>query len=167
MVEEKSSTKPRKFSKNLKIISGIGILLSSLGIADATYLTIAHYATKIVLACPDKGFINCAKVTESSYSVVFGVPVALFGLLFFIGMFILQLPWFWDSVNPLIQRARLAYSIVGIITVFWLVYVEFHKLDSICLYCTGVHILTFGLFVVTIIGNSIVIPGSKIEPSKE
>jgi uncharacterized membrane protein len=169
MEEVKASFKKARYrySKNVKIISIIGTLLCLLGIADATYLTVAHYTTKLTLACPDKGFINCARVTQSSYSVVFGIPVALLGLLFFVGMVVLQTPMFWNSLNKLIRVGRLGYSIVGLITVFWLVYVEFHKLNAICLYCSGVHILTFCLFVVTIIGNSIIIPKSNSSIAKE
>jgi len=150
--------KKSKFSKNVKIISAIGILLSLIGIADATYLTIAHYTTTVSLVCPDTGFINCAKVTSSSYSEIHGIPIVLFGLLFFIGMLIAQLPWLWNSTSKLISRGRLAYSISGLIVVFYLVYIEFHKLHAICLYCSGVHILTFCLFVLTLVGTSILTP---------
>lgn len=157
----------KKFSKNIKIVSLIGVLLSLLGIADATYLTIAHYATKVVLACPDTGIINCAKVTSSSYSEIHGIPLTLFGLLFFIGMLIAQLPWLWNSTSSLIRNGRVAYSITGIVAVFWLVYVELHILHAICLYCSGVHFLTFCLFVTTIIGTSIIIPTESKADAEE
>jgi uncharacterized membrane protein len=150
----KPSKKPR--NKNILVISTIGLILSILGIMDGTYLTITHYTTKIVLACPNTGFIDCAKVTSSSYSEIHGIPAAVLGLAFFLGMFILQLPMLWRSKNSLIKNGRLAYSIAGLISIFWFVYVEFHKLHAICLYCTGVHILTFLLFVTTLIGSSIV-----------
>ena len=145
-----------KYSKKIKIISIIGVILCLIGIADATYLTVAHYSTTVTLACPTKGIINCEKVTNSSYSEVFGIPVAIYGLLFFIGMFILQLPMMWTSTNKNIRYFRLFYSIAGLLSVFWFVYVEFQRLDAICLYCTLVHILTFGLFVTTTVGMSII-----------
>ena len=143
-------------NKHIKTISTIGLLLTIIGIADTIYLTIAHYSTVVSLVCPDKGIINCAKVTSSSYSEIFGVPVSLFGLIFFIGMLVLQLPMLWRSTNNLIRNGRLAYSLVGLATIFWFVYVEFHRLNAICLYCTLVHVLTFGLFVSTIIGMSLI-----------
>lgn len=156
-VEKTSSKKPR-YSKNVKIISIIGLIISFLGILDGIDLTIAHYSTPAVLACPDTGFINCAKVTTSSYSQIHGIPVALLGLIFFVIMFILQLPMMWNSASALIKYGRLAFSIIGLLSVFWFVYVEFHKLHAICLYCTGVHIMTFAIFVVTLIGTSIIVP---------
>ena len=102
-----------KYSKKIKIISIIGVILCLIGIADATYLTVAHYSTTVTLACPTKGIINCEKVTNSSYSEVFGIPVAIYGLLFFIGMFILQLPMMWTSTNKNIRYFRLFYSIAS------------------------------------------------------
>jgi uncharacterized membrane protein len=132
-----------------------GMILSLLGIADSVYLTIAHYTAKVVLACPDTGLINCAKVTSSSYSVIFGVPLVLLGLFFFLTMIILQTPWFWRSTSALVRRGRLIFCGTGILMVMWLVYVEFFKLDNICLYCTYVHILTLALFVLTSIGTAL------------
>ncbi|HUC95694.1 MAG TPA: vitamin K epoxide reductase family protein, partial [Candidatus Saccharimonadia bacterium] len=126
-----------------------------LGIADAAYLTIAHYSQSVVLACPTTTFINCAKVTSSSYSEIHGVPVSIFGLLFFIVMFNLQLPIFWTKRFAWIKWYRLAFAGLGMISVFWFVYVELYKLNAICLYCTGVHILTFFILVLTLIGTEI------------
>lgn len=156
--ESKHSNKKDTRGKNIRIISSIGILLSLLGIADATYLTIAHYTTKVILACPSTGIINCEKVTTSTYSEIFGIPAAVLGLAFFLGMFIAQLPIFWKTTSQFIRLGRLIYSIAGLLSVFWFVYVEFHKLNAICLYCTAVHILTFLLFVTTVIGMAIITP---------
>lgn len=146
----------REANDKIKWVSSIGLLLSILGIIDAGWLTISHYTTAVILACPETAFINCAKVTQSSYSVIHGVPVALLGLGFFVIMFLFQLPATWKSANRYIRPLRVLLSVFGLITVFWLIFVELHKLNSICLYCTAVHILTFGLFITTLIGTSII-----------
>ena len=49
------------------------LLLSLGGAGVSVYLTIAHYTTSSILACSDKGTINCAKVTTSPESIVFGI----------------------------------------------------------------------------------------------
>jgi uncharacterized membrane protein len=153
----------KKYKKNateltptIKWISFLGLIFSTLGIADTVYLTITHYSTTITLACPDTGFINCQKVTTSSYSEILGVPVALLGLLFFVAMLIVQTPWSWRLQTNFFRISRLVFSSTGILFVLWLLYVEFHLLHNICLYCTGVHILTFAIFVVTLIGTAII-----------
>lgn len=142
-------------NKELKIISYTGMILCLLGLIDSIYLTIAHYTTPVILACPESKFINCAKVTTSPYSVIHGIPVAMLGLVFFVFMGILQLPHFWKSKNKNIHKIRLLFSVIGIFTIFYLVYIELYKLKAICLYCTAAHILTFLIFVITIIGYSL------------
>ena len=131
------------------------MILSVAGIGVSTYLTITHYTAKIVLACPDTGVINCAKVTTSSYSVIFGVPLALLGLLFFIGMFVVQTPWAWRNRTNFARRGRLAFSVSGIVMILYLIYVELFKLNAICLYCTSVHVLTVAVFILTALGTAI------------
>ncbi len=135
-----------------------GSALSVLGIALGTYLTVAHYTTASVLACAETGVINCTKVTGSSYSVVLGVPVALGGLLYFVAMLPLQLPRAWRAPSPARRRARLAWSLIGVAAVLWLVYVELFRLDAICLYCTAVHVVTIALFGLTALGTALAPP---------
>lgn len=128
--------------------------MCTLGLAAATYLTIAHYTTTATLACPETGVINCAKVTTSPYSVELGVPLALLGLIFFVVMLPLQLPAAWLKTGWL-RWGRLALASAGVLMVFWLLYVELFKLNAICLYCTAVHVLTILLFMQTLFGTAI------------
>lgn len=135
-----------------------GTITCVLGVIDSAYLTYAHFDTKVQLACPDKGFINCASVTTSRYSHLppggGGLPVSLLGLLFFIAMLVLQLPAAWRSHNNLLRRARVAMASIGVVMVLWLVYAELFKLNEICIFCTGVHILTLIVFITTLMGTN-------------
>jgi uncharacterized membrane protein len=91
--------------------------------------------------------VNCAKVTTSPESMIFGVfPVAVLGLAFYVFMVAVNSPWSWRPGMPLIRIARLAGVLTGIVFVLYLVYVELIQVDAICEYCTGVHIITFALF---------------------
>jgi uncharacterized membrane protein len=136
----------------------LGSLICVVGLGVASYLTYAHYTSAAALACPETGVINCAKVTTSSYSEVFGIPVAVLGLVFFAGMLPLQLPVAWRSRASLVRGGRLGATVVGIGMVFWLLYAELFKLDAICIYCTAVHVLTFLLFVNTVIATAATSP---------
>ena len=123
------------------------LMLSLGGLGVSIYLTIAHYTSTSILACSDKGTINCAKVTTSPESIVFGIfPVAVLGLAFYVFMVAVNTPWAWRAKLPVIRWARLASVIVGIGFVLYLVYTELFTLDAICLWCTSVHALTFLLF---------------------
>lgn len=127
----------------------IALILTLAGIGVAIYLTIAHYDTGVSLVCSSKGAINCEKVTTSAQSKVFGIPVAVLGLAYFVGMLPLQLPAAWRSADPRIRWGRLVYAAAGILFVFYLVYAEAVIIKAICLWCTSVHVLTLLLFVLT------------------
>ena len=64
----------------------------------------------------------------------------------------LGLSLLWRSRRPEVRLGRLAVTAVGVLFVAWLVYAELFTLDAICLWCTGVHILTFLLFVTLLFG---------------
>jgi len=123
------------------------LILSLLGLGLSVYLTITHYTDSAPAGCPVNSVVNCAKVTTSPESMIFGVfPVAVLGLAFYVFMVAVNSPWSWRPGMPLIRIARLAGVLTGIVFVLYLVYVELIQVDAICEYCTGVHIITFALF---------------------
>jgi uncharacterized membrane protein len=131
-----------------------GLVICALGFAVAAYLTYDHFTGTAPLSCPDTGAINCLKVTTSSYSVIFGMPVAALGLIFFAVMAVLQLPRMWASPDRRVRGARMAWAVIGMGTAVWLVYAELFRINAICLYCTSVHVLTLLVFATTAIGTA-------------
>jgi uncharacterized membrane protein len=130
-------------------------LLCLVGLADSIYLTIEHYSASSSLACPDNGAINCVKVTTSSYSEVLGVPVALLGLLYYVGMSALCLPVVWRRAPAWVGRLRLAGAAAGVAFILYLVWAELFKIDAICLWCTLVHVVTVVLFAVVVLAAAL------------
>jgi uncharacterized membrane protein len=126
------------------------LLLSIAGLGVSIYLTIAHFDTQVALVCASSGGINCAKVTSSPQSYLFGIPVAILGLVFFVGMIILCLPAAWRSAKRSIHIARLALSVFGVGMVVYLVSAELFVIRAICLWCTAVHLITFVLFAIIV-----------------
>ena len=132
-------------------------VLNIIGLGLAIYLTYEHYSATPSFFCPANTTINCEKVTTSSYATFHGVPVAVAGLFYFVVSIPLQLPVAWRSDAPWVRMARWAWAAIGMISVFWLIYGEL-DLGAICLYCTGVHLVTFLLLVLTAIGSASLIP---------
>jgi uncharacterized membrane protein len=94
------------------------------------------------------GPISCEAVLTSAQSVVFGIPVPVFGIIFFIILGALCTPGAWRSPWARIHQLRLLVVIVGIFTVLYLISTELFTNKKICLWCTGVHLVTFALFVI-------------------
>jgi len=122
------------------------LVLSLAGLGVSIYLTIAHFNTSVTLACPATSTINCEKVTTSPQSYVFGIPVAVLGLAFYVFMVAANSPWAWRSPWPPLRWARVGSVVVGIVFVLYLIYTELFTIGAICLWCTSVHVITFFLF---------------------
>jgi len=125
----------------------VSFALSLIGLGLSIYLSIAHF-DKQILACSSTGVVDCAAVTSSPQSFVFGIPVAFLGLGNFIVMTALNSPWGWRLKAYWVHVARFVLSLAGMAFVLWLVYAELMIINHICLYCTGVHVTSFALMVV-------------------
>jgi uncharacterized membrane protein len=124
--------------------------LALIGLGVSIYLTYAHYTESALAGCTETtGVVNCGKVTTSEQSVVFGIPVAVLGLAFYVFMVAIMSPWAWKARRREVGLVRLASLVVGIGFVLYLIYAELFDIGSICLYCTSVHVITFFLFVLT------------------
>lgn len=126
------------------------LILSVIGVCLSTYLTITHFEPG-ALVCTSNGFIDCAKVTTSAESSILGIPVAILGLANYLVMTGFNTPWAWRSKLRWVHVTRFALGIISMCFVLWLIYAELIIIGNICLYCTGVHITTFLLFVVLMI----------------
>jgi uncharacterized membrane protein len=125
-------------------------ILSLAGLADSIWLTIVHYNTSVTLICPANSTINCEKVITSPQSIVFGIPVAVLGLAFYMFLAVANSPWVWRMTWPPIRYARVGSMVAGILFVLYLVYTELFTIRAICLWCTSVHVITFALFVLIV-----------------
>jgi len=119
------------------------ILVSVAGIAVSIYLTMLHYAG-VVPACPASGPINCEAVLSSRYALIAGtsIPTSAAGIV-----------WFAISAG-LWARApgwgHVAWALIGLATVVYLLFVEIVLLGAICLWCTAVHALVVILVVIAL-----------------
>jgi uncharacterized membrane protein len=129
--------------------------LSVLGLALSIYLTIEHYTAPGTAACPAGRTVNCAQVTTSAQSMVFGVPVAVLGVVFFVAALALCLPQVWAMRDPRVWKARLGVTAVGLAFALYLIFTEIFVIDAICLWCTAVHVVTFGLFAVVAMATAL------------
>lgn len=127
------------------------MLIALAGIGVSIYVTILHYA-HVAPVCSDNGAINCQKVLTSPQSVFLGIPVPLYGLFYFVAMFVLCVPRLWRTTLWWVPWLRLAGSAVGILFALRLIYEELFVIRSLCLWCTSAHVLAFAMFVIIVTG---------------
>jgi uncharacterized membrane protein len=134
------------------------LALALVGLGLSAYETYAHFNGSRLAGCPTggNGTFNCTAVITSSQSMVFGVfPVAVLGLAFYVVVTALMTPWAWRIQRREVGLLRLAAMIAGMGFVMYLIYAEVVQIQDICEYCTGVHIITFLLFCITVFSAAI------------
>jgi len=118
------------------------IALTVVGIAIAGYLTYVHYAG-IQPACSTGG---CETVQTSEWADVYGLPVAVLGLIGYIAIL--------GSLLVLRGDAQLfvsaALSLVGFLYSGYLTYQELFTIKAICQWCVGSAVILTLLAIVTL-----------------
>ena len=120
--------------------AAIGVALAGLGIA--TYLSVVHYAGGDPVCAVAHG---CATVQQSDYAALAGVPVALLGVLGYLGVLAALVR---DGEAG--RTAAAFLSLAGLAFSGWLTYVEVGILDAICIWCVGSAICMALLSVLTV-----------------
>jgi uncharacterized membrane protein len=152
-------------------------VLALLGLAISAYETYAHYNGSHLAGCPSGagGTFNCTAVITSSQSMVFNVlPVAVLGLAFYVFAVVIFSPWAWRfrgaAIGSLritsrgVDIVRLGSVIIGMGFVMYLIYAEF-QIGSVCEYCSGVHLVTFLLFCITVVSAALWGLGKRNTPA--
>lgn len=118
-------------------------VIALVGLVISGYLTVEHFTSPALLACPEGAVVNCAKVTSSSYATILGVPVAVLGLAYFVAVAALVSPAGWR--RRALDPVRLVAVAAGVLMVLYLVWVELFAVSALCLWCTAVHVCTLAL----------------------
>ena len=126
----------------MRISNTLFLVLALAGIMDTAYLASVHYLGT-TLACPNSGIINCDKVLNSQYADLFGIPLAVYGLVFFI----LEIGIIYLVRD---KDALVIYNGVGMGFVFYFWWIEY-TLSAVCIYCTISHALVILLLLLSIL----------------
>ena len=132
---------------NLWIVITI-LTLSILGIFDTVYLTVKRYSHDSSINCSI--FEGCDFVTTSSYSAILGIPVAVLGIIFYVGIFVLSFLYL-RSKNRKFIVSLLGLSSIGVLMSFWFLYTQAFILNAFCLYCLVSAGLSTTIFMLSLI----------------
>jgi uncharacterized membrane protein len=128
-----------------KILSAGLLVLSFLGIADSAYLSYTAL-TNTALTCNIKGLDGCNTVAQSVYSHLFGIPLALYGVVFYVLVFILSAALlFWS--HRLLRAWIAAFGAVGLIASIIFELIQVVLIKAICVYCLGSAIVSLFIFI--------------------
>lgn len=121
------------------------LCLVVVAIYDAGYLTIEHYRNVIPPCAAHSIFADCGRVLRSPYAILLGVPLAVWGLVYYLS----YIPLLYLAFVRRIRIVRI-WSIVqasaGLIFSVYLVYLQIIVIGSLCPYCmlsAGVSVMIF------------------------
>lgn len=128
------------------------LVFAALGLAASSASTWVHYRLlndpTYVSVCDVNSRFSCSEAYTSAYGAVAGVPVAVFGVLFFV---------FVIGLVALCTRSKtaagnlagyiFAASTLGLAAVLYLGYASYFILGTVCLLCVGTYVAVIGLFL--------------------
>jgi uncharacterized membrane protein len=126
------------------------LVMSAIGVwASSTVLIIFYTLGRQLPLCPTGSYnvfgltirLDCGAVLSSPYSVVFGVPLEVLALVYFlvnIGM-VFVIAFASDRAARMTVNLLFAWRFIGVALVPYLVFVELFLLHAICVYCTIMH----------------------------
>ncbi len=132
-----------------------------LGLGASLTATYTHYqllANPGYLSfCDVSATISCSQVYSSRFGSVAGVPVALFGAIFFVFALLLAAAALMASreVQESVAGYLFAASTIGLSVVIYLGYASFAVLHQVCLVCLTTYAAVIGLFLVSGAASSI------------
>src|SRR6266513_1797878 len=101
--------------------------------------------------CDVNETISCTQVYQSRFSTVRGVPVAIFGAMWFAVAALLSVTGFTarQSVRERVPGYLFVMSTVALAVVLYLGYASFFLLKAVCLLCVTTYAAVIGLFLIS------------------
>ena len=133
----------------------IALVCALIGLGAASVAAYTHYHLLYDPSyrsfCDVNEHISCTQVYLSPYSTVRGIPVAIFGVLWFVAAGLLSLVWLWgrDAVRESSPGYLFALSTVALSVDMLLAYDSLYKLKAVCLLCLTTYAAVIGLFLVS------------------
>ena len=128
----------------------LSVGLATLGLLVSIYMTI-YKLTSNNSMCLGSG--DCSTVNSSPYSEIYGIPVALFGVLGYgsiLGLLLIK-KQFGKFIFENKTLGIFGLAVTGFAFTLYLVYLEIYVIKAICPFCVTSQISMSILFVVTVI----------------
>ena len=121
----------------IAILSAGGVIVSSVSLYH-------HYSRSPTSYCDFGETFNCDIVNRSTYSTISGVPVALIGVMGYVGLLLLSTFYRDNRDTP---KILMAASLAGFIFALYLTYIEKFVLAAWCILCLSSLALIFCITV--------------------
>lgn len=137
------------------------LAFGALGLVASSMSSHVHYKLladpSYTSFCDVNPAVSCTQAYLSRYGSVFGVPVALGGVLFFV--LVLLMAGLGGRATSAVRESAAAYifalSTVGLIVVLYLGWASYFQLRTFCLLCVTTYVAVIAIFVISSGASSI------------
>ncbi len=138
---ETSSTNQSKIIPNI-FLFGI-MLVGFTGFLDSVYLTAKRFIGGPI---PCFVFTGCDTVAQSPYALLFGVPLSVIGVLYYLSVILLVVFYFGTNQQTAMKVFSLL-SVVGFLASIYFIYLQAFVIKAFCFYCILSAVTSTTLFV--------------------
>lgn len=147
----------------------LGLFASIVGILDSAFILWSHDMGRMEGMCSASGMISCLALQHPQYSRLFGIPLSVYGLLFYGFVFLYQLFCIKKAIFTRIRneaKVLFALSAFAMLPTVYLFLISVFKLKSLCPYCMVLYAVSI-LFLVSasILRKHIPKDKGELEPS--
>ena len=144
----------------------LALAFSLLGLASSGIATYVHHRllsnSSYLSFCDVSAVVSCTEVYSSRYGSVAGIPVAVFGMVWFALATLLSVAAL--TARPTVRESVPGYLFIGstlaLSTIIYLAYTSFVVLNMVCVVCLVTYVAVAGLFLVS--GGTSSIPLSSL-----
>jgi len=148
-----------KFTRIPKWVVYSYVVTATLGLIDAIYLTINHYRDTV----PPCFIGNCEQVLTSAYAQILGIPVAIYGIVYYLFILVCLVVYIESKAAPSVVQpsphesrknkvmtAVLAATVVGFLMSLYFFGIQALVIHDFCQYCLGSALFSTLMFVMSV-----------------
>ncbi|MDO8622062.1 MAG: vitamin K epoxide reductase family protein [bacterium] len=125
------------------------VILAALGVGVSSYALWQHYAPLGSAFCNLGETFSCDLVNKSAFSEVFGIPVALIGIIGYVGIGAMAIRGLMGGTRvPQLIAWLLVTAIGGLLFSLSLTYIEFFVIGAVCILCVVSQALILAITIV-------------------
>ena len=142
------------------------LAFSIIGLAASGFSTYVHYRLltdpSYTSFCDVNTSVNCTQAYLSRFGSLWGAPVALWGVLYFVVVLLLVVAGMRSrsAVREAIPGYIFSVSTVGLAIVLYLAWASFFQLHNVCLFCATTYIAVVAIFILS--GGALTVPIARL-----
>ena len=121
------------------------LALALVGLCNAIYLTMQHYLD----LNPPCYVGSCEVVLTSPYAVILGVPVAVWGVLYYMSV-VSGLVWYLSTLDGRVLKLTLLATVGGVLSSAYFFSLMAWVIEAWCQYCLLSGVVSLGLCILSL-----------------